>query len=332
MIPAQMDLEVVKRALAERFDAHDKPFRCDITGPCFRSANSVIYRGECSGISGPFAVKCLRDGALLRQFDALTTVEKGLASSDDYGVPHPILRLEDENIIVMEWIEGEDLSRLLTRRAVPLALPVTEAESYLDRAGRWLARFHGIKPIAPALFPAAKRFGILDEAAGGVRLERHAAAQNALRVLRETSPEVGEELSPQGGVHGDYKPENVIFSKGRTVGIDVGMRYDNAVVFDLAYFITHLILLAWRPRGFSSGLYFRRDRLVAAFLAGYKAEGEPFPEAPLAWMRLYHLVRLHIRHQKSSAMDPMRRYWIFAIGRELGRALRDLEEAMATSR
>ena len=70
-------------------------------------------------------------------------------------------------------------------------------------------------------------------------------------------------------------------------------------------------------------------RLVEAFLSVYAADGEclrdeAYTYAPLAWMRVHQLGRLHIRHQKSNLLDPMRRFWIHAIGRELGRTVRDL--------
>ena len=325
-----MELEAVRKVLAERIANGCEDHRFTLSGPRFVSNNSVIYQGECEALPSPFAVKCIRHAKFMGQFEALSTVESGLEALDEFAVPHPILMLEDEQIIVMEWIDGENLSEALTR----FGLSYGDAESRVIRAARWLHHFHKIKPFPPAPLPVQGRMDHLRDEAAQVPSQRHGPVQEAFRLLEETIEPATDPLIAQGMVHGDFKPENVIFTDRKTVGIDFAFRFENVVVFDVANFITHLVLLAWKPRGIASGLHRHRYRLAEAFVSGYTSEGASLPAAPLAWMRLYHLVRIQLRQLRAPWSRPSIWYLKHAVGREIAQgmqALRQAREAPVTS-
>ena len=281
--------EAIRCAMAEHFGGQHANFYCDLLGPCFRTNNGVVYCSECSLYSGRVAIKWVHNAAALAQYDALVEAEKKLGSAGEFAVPHPVSKLENEQIIVMEWIDGESLSRLLSRDFLTPA----KSLSYANRAGRWLHRFHNMENLPLSRLPVTQRVNSLRADVAAARLGDDIFTQTALRLLEETMHFSGSYLLPQGVIHGDFTPDNILLSEGRTVGIDFGMRRRNVVILDLANFIAHLLLLAWEPAAVLHGLHRRRYSLVASFLDGYQAEGSEIPSVPIAWLRLQILLQIY---------------------------------------
>lgn len=318
-----MGPEAIKAALVEHFGGQQADFYCELLGPPYRTKKSVVYCGDCSLYSERVAIKWVQNAAGLIQYDALIQAEKMLGSAGEYSVPHPIAKLENEKIFVMEWIEGKSLSKLLSQKFLSRA----NAVSYVNRAGCWLHRFHKMEAFPHAQLPFEKRTQSLRTDIAAAQLEDDTFTRAAFRLLEETREFAGNFSLPQGVIHGDFTPDNIVLSEGRTVGLDFALRHRNVVVFDLANFIVHMLLRAWEPTALFSGLLRRRYLLVSSFLDGYQAEGSVVPYGAIAWLRLQILLQTYAAHHRRAA-SPKKLYHIYCIRYEIRRSVEDLTEAV----
>ena len=112
----------------------------------------------------------------------------------------------------------------------------------------------------------------------------------AKSILIKSGDLAGKYKIPIRLVHGDFKPENILLSQEKVVGIDIGGRYRGTILVDIVNFLNHMDLLGCQPRGFR--VLTLNRQLTSAFLRGYFDGAPEVPQFPYLWMRIQNLLRL----------------------------------------
>ena len=249
--------------------------------------NSVVYRASIGGGRAKAAVKFCRvpgtehwdPAGAARQFDALRRVHEAFKLvPPQFTVPAPLCLSREEGAYAMSWVQGESLTDRLRGRARAVAV-IDELRS----AGAWLANFHRVGP---------QRVGIADIDSKSAHLLAMAATpvlhpvfRQALSELTNAYPQVRALGVHISWLHGDCKADNLLLTGTGLCGIDLDLRYENAVEHDLAQFLNHVDLLAGRTRYWHRRPL--RKALNAAFLHGYRSMNGQVSDAVLHWLRLW---------------------------------------------
>ena len=288
-----MTLDEIQRRLQEacqrRFGVD--PESCFMKGPLAVRDNSNLFYAECSAFPSPLAVKlCLKphtsepdSTSAQSQYDALHRVSQAMGEGTEYSVPQPHLVQADIGLLAMEWITGKSMTDLVFSRHCKPA----QAQQLIARAGRWLRHFHACHPLTPARLDIEEKLAFVAEmaSAGAVsdRVFIHGLVQ-----LRESAKHAAAVTLNRSWIHGDFKTDNLIISGARTIGIDIHLRQEALVIYDLAPFLNHLELHRYHPNGWR--LSRSQALLQETFLVSYLEGGGDAIATPLAWVRLYMIL------------------------------------------
>lgn len=311
-----MRRETINEILVARFGGSGTNFQCEISNNFISTKNSIVFQGECSNFPGQLAIKWHRDPATLGDFEAVTKVQDNFGSGVDYAVPNFFAQLPEDNIEITEWVDAEPLSVQLKHAD----LDRKKMNAYFYRAGAWIYKFHNVESLSPTTVPSEQKLEALRTELAGRKLWADKVSKNAFLLLEEHADTVANIPASQGLIHGDFTPDNILISDGKTVGIDFTTRFRNAVVLDLANFITHLILLAWEPRNILNGLYSGREELVFSFLEGYQAEGGLISDLQLNWLLTHNFLKLYTQY-RCPTLKPKNWYLAFCMRREVLRSV-----------
>lgn len=217
------------------------------------------------------------------EYCALCTVFREFPQDDEFGTPEPLLLDTYRSVLAIRFIDGVPVSHYLMHRREPHAW--RKREEYVTRASRWLRRFHGACQLDQVALDADEKYEVIREKWTGVRQPR--SVREALTSLRETRVGLDEMPLARSWVHGDFTPDNVMLERERTIGIDIGLRANNAVTYDIGSFLNHIRLMS-HPVCMKSN-YPKHCVLEEAFLADYGYTGEHERRA-LSWIRLYFML------------------------------------------
>lgn len=267
--------------------------------------NSILFRAA-HPTAGDLAVKCVLtdergDDGAQAQYEALVSLQTRYPARDGCRTLRPVLFLPERRAIVTEWVEGRPLADLLRDPATDRE----EAARLVARAGTWLHLLHSAEdlPAAPMRVGEILTAGLGPVIAVDVRWAAPGAFIGRVVALLLASGDTFSAVPVRRVVlHGDFKPDNVLFAKGETIGIDVAAKHRDNNVADVGYFLNSLRLLAWEPHGLR--LLPWRDRLEEVFLIAYTAGSEPVSWPHLLWWRLYHLARLWIGRHDGRLSSP----------------------------
>ncbi len=311
-----MDAAMIRSVLADALGLARVPHDFVVNDTISTGDNGAIYHAT---LGVPVAVKEVRDAKELEYYQQLARIDAQFGRDSEFAVPHIFTILPTDNLIVMEWVSGKPVSKRLVRPN----LGEIQARSLLNRAGRWIARFHQMEEAPATRVRASERLEYLRDEATAASLREDSPMRQSIELLADTAAAAQAQEVPCGLVHGDFKPDNLLLSDGRTVGIDFQIIRGGILPSDLVQFINHLRLLCYEPAALRVGLWRRREALVAAFLEGYAREGCAVAPAPLAWLRLHHLASLAC-HQVRRGGSVRKWYLARCIERELARARQDL--------
>lgn len=281
--------------------------------------NSLVLRARTRATPLPLAIKRLRGGRAREEASCLEQARRRLAGGR-FSVPELLHVDEAQHLLVMEWIPAPCL------RAQMFDL---EVETLLDRiadAAAWLAHFHSAG-VATRPLDTARWLPLLDDAFKRPASFPHDSIPAAWRLLRRTAALLEGRPIALGFVHGDFKPENIIVTEARVIGLDISSQRIGPVLVDIVQFINHLLLLTYLPRG--AKLLRHRHAMAERFLAAYTAAaGQELDPAALAWFRLHHLLRTWGREYADAGSRAKQIYLSLATTREIARAADELRDAL----
>ena len=233
-----------------------------LEGPRHSSPNGVIYRGHGSGLAFPLAVKSCRsreDAGLAHA--ALESLAQAAGAS---GAPAPVGLYCEGRVLVMEWVEAPSLRAQVLDPRTPKAV----FSDRLRQAAGWLRWLHSVDagPAGTVDVESKLQAGLSHLSKPDLRIDDRAIAA-ARDLLFDTAGSLAAHPTPQVLNHGDFKPENILVSDGRAVGVDIARRYRTCGDDDVVHFLNHLELLADLPKGFRHRA--RMPGYVGEFLAAY---------------------------------------------------------------
>ena len=276
---------------------------CVVRGPLHERDNSRVFYAECAALPSPAAIKwCAQPRTLqpdgdsaARQFEALRRAADAMQSDPRYAVPRPYLLDSERALIAIEWIDGATVTTSISG----WRSDAEAAHRFMAEAGNWLRHFHRAHPLDDGFLDVAEKLSYLTRYDTSALVGESVFAQGIAELKRTAAAAASISLS-RSWVHGDFKTDNLIVSGQRIVGIDVQIRHENTVVYDLAPFINHLELALYHPGGWR--LAPARARLITAFVDAY-SEGKPGRVwLPLTWIRLYMMLSAwNSAHSRGSA-------------------------------
>ena len=280
----------------------------------YSSSRSRIFYATSSPGNAPLAIKLFTDGTSYPQIEAVQSIDKDMRRYGEFSVPEPIYMSDDGSVVVTEWVEAESLRTILRRHG----FPISKILSFSNRAGRWLRHFHRTVRTSPGNLKTKQ---LLEDLEDELKQLRNAgtgfpkAIEKAHAALVSSASWVAREPVSQGQIHGDFKPDNILISESRTVGIDFSLEFRNVVVLDLAHFINHLILHTYEPRAFR--WFYSRHIIMNAFVQGYTDKSTILNSSTLAWIRLFYFVRMWCGQVVRSKIEMSSFYLCKAICHEI---------------
>lgn len=265
--------------------------QCVVRGPVYERANSRVFHAECAALPSPAAIKwCLQPRTLLIdgesascQFEALRRVSEVMQADEHYTVPRAYLLDRDHGLLAIEWIGGITMTAALCS----WRCSGVDAHGLMVKAGNWLRRFHRAHPLDDGALDIPDRLRNMFEY-DGFALAHVRVFAEAMAELRRSAAAAASVNLERSWIHGDFKTDNLIISAQRIVGIDMQIRNENAVVYDMAPFLNHLELALYHPRTWRLAPV--RRRLIAAFIDTYTEGESERLLLPLTWVRLYMML------------------------------------------
>lgn len=264
---------------------------CQTPRPLAVRENSLLFYTECTGLPSPAVLKvCLNastrefDGAAaLEQYDAARRVHTAMRNAFAVSVPEPYLVRPDVGLMVMEWIPGVSMGRVLSSwRCSPAT-----ASDCIVRCAKWLRAFHDAGACSPGHLDIQQRLARVDEMESR-RAVPDPVFRKGVNELRAAASAAAETVLARAWIHGDFKADNLILSGERTIGVDVHLRDENAVVYDLASFLNNLALTLCEPSGWL--LARSHARLRSMFVSTYFGASREDVLLPLKWVQLFMLL------------------------------------------
>lgn len=285
-------------ALLEAGDCIGRLRDFSIRGPVYAGRYSRIYRIDCKDPASAVAAKfCAlpdcpepdRDFAE-RQFREQGEFYARMRSGSAYRVPAPLGISSEHALIFLEWIEAEQLPRLLLRRR----LTRSAARRLSALAGSWLRAFHNAGPRRSAPADTEALLDSVDEVLAGLRGTGLAPGfvSRAAALLTVTVPS-RLELSWR---HGDFQASNVLVNHGTAYGIDMAFSEVGCTLLDAAHFLNDLERQTLLPKGLH--LRPKLAGMARSFTEAY-FEGMPVAcRAELEWFRLLDSLRFMLRYHE----------------------------------
>lgn len=315
-----MDTRRVKAVIAESLGLEAAAFTFDIDRPYSDGTHERILYGS---MSLSVALKEVHSSGEVDGYRRLLALHCCGDRENEYGIPQIFSLDADTRVVAMERVSGKTVSAALVAGRVGGAVNL---HSLANRCGRWLGWFHRLEAAPATRFPAAHFLESLGEDIAVVRTANSSVAGQSFRLLGETAAAAGAEFVPCGLLHGDFKPDNLIVSESRVVGIDFEIIPQGMLLSDLVQFMNHVRLLCYEPAALGARLWREKATLENSFLRGYELEGHAVPRFPLAWLQIHHFCRMACDIQRRTK-GLRRRYLAACVNRELSRLGRTLDSA-----
>jgi len=216
---------------------------------------------------------------LQNEYTTLRTLYSAFLDEERLGILEPLGYMEaaGRGILVTRWFMGTDLAHYAR------GLDACALEDALRLAGKWLLKLHGAdngdRP-SQSLGLAEKIEDLLRTY--GRTLRTQPRAWEACNLLVRGQRSLEALVVPSVRIHGDFKPQNILYGDIRCVGLDIHWKAIAAAVYDLAPFLNHLWLAGTGKHGLPAKV--RYLQAESAFLAGY---GDAGPMGALRWAQLY---------------------------------------------
>ncbi len=243
--------------------------------------------GNGSAAGGPIELvgKWYADAAMAtRLYGWLSALREGaFAAEAVLRVPTPLLLDEAAGLVVLEYLRGDDLRRVLAQDG---------AERPVRLAAKWLARLHN----ADAL-PGAKTSSPLREAAKVDDWRREIAPrlppEEATRLFRVRAAmhELAGEMdgaAPAALIHRDYYPANVLWDGEAVCVLDLDELRVGDPALDVGHFLAALQNLALRTTGRFDAFAAHGELFLETYLEGSRFDVRsrlPFYQA-YTWLKL----------------------------------------------
>lgn len=299
-----------------------------------RRVTARVFRAGGAALPSTLAVKvCCDESGELSIADAelqhrsLLAASACLNGSTENSIVNIVPLLRDRGCLVTEWVDG----RALNGYWGDWRISRHELLNSAVRAGDWLRAFHDCRTLTPRELATAELMERLRELCGAAAAEFRSSSvvSSAARYLGEVSQQDPQLIVPTSWLHGDFKPANLILSGRVAIGLDLTLRYENAVVFDMAPFLLELDLMCFELK--TCRLSMIRAEMERAFLAGYSRNAPVSFQLALAWAKLHLALCVWAAREAPDARSARNWYLRKRLQVIVPRLVRDLAAARARS-
>lgn len=257
---------------------------------CGWRSNSHIAAATCRRCSAEQFLKKYRrlgnGGELMArwEYEVLRQLAGRSRSESGFFLPQVYNLAAQTGALSMEYISGATMDERI--RAAPHR---EDFDDCLRVAALWLRRLHAIAPIHDKA--GNDNGAILRQLESDcVSLaDRNPVVAQALAHMRQNLDVINGFPAERVVLHGDFKASNLIWTEKGVYGIDVGMRFKNPAVMDVAQFIVNVLLSRPRIRAIADD----RDvgSIVDVFLRAYGDHREAMRKLTAWWLLCFLLSR-----------------------------------------
>ena len=272
LLPDESPLDRSVAVLRARFGIAD----WQVIPGVLRARKSSVVRLRSPGSGHCAALKQYHDAlAAGLQAAALRATRPLLdCAGSGFDVPELYACFEQENALLVEWIDARPLEQVLVRAALR---PAAHWRAVM-LAGNWLRRFHESSGITQAPFDTQRYRNLLATriAAAPAACALLSAAPLWIAALRRFEQQATVlEGRPVGSTltHGDFTSTNLLLGAGRVTGIDLWAHRRSPAVDDLARMFVYLAM--GDPLPFTARLRpvpLEARRAMQALFEGYGAD------------------------------------------------------------
>ena len=251
-----------------------------------KTRNSTLYVAAADNLPYKILIKQVKTGDAGAQYDALLTAHRKMKGGD-YCVPAPLACIPEKNIIVMQFIEGQTLERVLLARDIA----PDDKTRRIAQSARWLSLFHNAFEKRTAELGSIRSIESLKVSLGQAAktLTRQKDLNAAWQWLLDRRHDMEKHEASQGFIHGDFKPENILYAEQGVFGIDFLLEDKGLHLMDLVQYANHMLFLAMKRDG--TAYKASVDSWVSDFVESYTQTGGTIHPEAFGWLRLQHLLR-----------------------------------------
>lgn len=210
------------------------------------------------------------------------------AGTAEFAVPEPVMFIQDENTLAMEYINAP-LAGSLLRKGFHSK---QTRESITRKSAGWLRWFHGQSELGSEPFDAARFNRRLAKTLEKVStqnptaLSRDPFLNTCVEFAGKIATGMDGVLMPHARVHGDFTPFNLFAHGDKTIGFDYQVKHRQPISHDICRFLLYLELSQIIPtRPAEQRKYGCRKEDLELFMASYGEMGRELVENEL-WQGL----------------------------------------------
>lgn len=161
------------------------------------------------------------------------------ASTPEFGVPEPVLFLEDENVVAMEYVEAPSAAARIFRATFAPEI----RRVVVRKSARWLDWYHRQGAVETLPFDASMMMSWIEKlrrAVPGGRLAGDCLLNDCLRISEQLAAETHGKPMRHGMAHGDFTPANLFIHGGRTIGFDYWANGRQPLYHEISRFFVYL--------------------------------------------------------------------------------------------
>lgn len=210
-----------------------------------------------------------------QQYDALNWYQASMAVPNlVYRVPKVLSYSADDNVLIMEWIYGENLFHYLWKPGFNFQ----QLSNRLTNTGRWLRRFHQEGKIELKSPQTSSLTDAIDKEMSHIcpdtqQLSKNEVFQAGYQKIAVLQKDLFKSNLHQSVAHGDFTPYNVMLHEGSITGVDIWATDRKPVLYDIARMAAYLTIAyplvnrkaAYNKKGQGQGI-------MLHFLHGYGAD------------------------------------------------------------
>lgn len=220
------------------------------------------------------------------EYEVLRHLDGGSRNEPCFLAPRAYHFAEETSALSMEYLQGESVDERIRR-----ARDRQGFDDCLHMSATWLRGLHAAPPISISDKTGNGHTAMLRrlETDCASLADRNAMVAQALMRMRCHLNEIDGLAVKRVLLHGDFKPSNLIWTAGGVYGIDIGLRFKNLKVMDVAQFIANVCL----NRGSIPAIASEHDLALTldVFLEAYGDNSQPTLKLTVWWLLYFLLSR-----------------------------------------
>nr|CAA6829053.1 MAG: Unknown protein [uncultured Thiotrichaceae bacterium] len=258
---------------------------------------SILYQAHHPQYPHTIGIKCFRQQkSVADRYQSMLHYHSQMNNDESkHRVPQVHGHLEEEGIIMMEWVRYPTLRRQLWKNVYKQ----NTQQKHLQQMLLWLQTFHQQSPhshqpieaqryvrILENLLPAYQGYGLLLQ-------QNNLTFRNAMACMHKQAEELQGVEIPHAYIHHDFSLANVLTDKSNVVGIDFSAKHYLPAAEDITHMLTTVSMTypnMVTKKDMKPHHPLEQWPLVKLFLETYQYPTEPLQIQALSYLFLHKLM------------------------------------------